>query len=220
MNLVLITSVINTSKNPLSYINTRSVYSYSERLIDTKLTIESVKKYIPNTKIFLIECSHLKREDEEELKTLVDVYLNLCNNEKLVAQTSSPSKSMGEGVMTIEAIKYIIENNIQYETLFKISGRYWLNDKFNYSLYDNDIICIHRIQNNYNNVFTCFYKLPRNIAEKWYNFLLNSFSDFENCVGYELIFGKFINNLIDKKVEISKVGINGYVSVAREFIDM
>jgi len=220
-NLVIITSVINTSKNPLSYTNNRSVYTYNERLHDTQKTIESVKKYIPDCKVFLIECSNLEMEHEVNLKTSVDYYENLVVSDNIVRQTSSISKSMGEGVMTIEALKYISLKNIEYENLFKISGRYWLNENFNYSDYNNDMICIHRIQENYDNVFTCFYKLPKNIVSKWYLHLLNSFNEFRNCVGYELIFGAFINNLkdVDKK-EIKKVGINGYVSVAREFIDM
>jgi hypothetical protein len=220
MNLVLITSVINTSKKPLSYTTTRSAHSYADRFTDTQLTIESVKKYIPESKIFLIECSLLNEADENYLKANVDLYLNLWSQEKIVEQTTSKSKSMGEGVMTIEALLYLKENNVVYDNLFKISGRYWLNDVFNYKLYSHELICVHRILKDHDNVFTCFYKLPKRIAEQWCDFLQHSFEDFDNYVAYEHIFGKFINSLPDDKVEIFKVGINGYVSVSKDFVDM
>jgi hypothetical protein len=220
MNLILITSIIRVSNNPLSYIGYRSVHNSSERYEDTKKTIDTIKKYITNGKIFLIECSMLNKDEDDYFKTNVDYYLNLWPREKFIHMTSSLSKSMGEGIMTIEAIKYLNENNIKYDNLYKISGRYWLNDNFNYDLYDNNKICIHRIHNNYDNVFTCFYKLPKIIVDKWYHFLLQSANDFENCVAYEIIFGKFINSLTDTKIEIKTVGINGYVSVSKDFIDM
>ena len=43
-NLVIITSVLNISNNPLSYTPTRSVYSYEERLEQTFKTIDSLSK--------------------------------------------------------------------------------------------------------------------------------------------------------------------------------
>jgi len=220
MNLVLITSVINISNNPLSYTSTRSVYTREERYLDTKKTIESIKKYIPNNRILLVECSILSEEENKYLEENVDFYLNLCNKENIVKMTTSLSKSMGEGIMTIEAIKYMKEHNINYGNLFKISGRYWLNQNFNYELYNNNKICIHRIQNDYHNIATYLYKLPQIKVDEWYQFLSKSFEDFENCVGYEVIFGKFINSLIDDKIEIEKVGINGYISVSRDFLDV
>ena len=41
-NLVLITSVINTPKKPLSYSKIRSVFTREERFEQTKKTIESI----------------------------------------------------------------------------------------------------------------------------------------------------------------------------------
>ena len=48
-NLVLITSVICTTNNPLSYINTRSIYSHEERFEQTKKTIQTIREKIPNS---------------------------------------------------------------------------------------------------------------------------------------------------------------------------
>jgi hypothetical protein len=52
-NLVLITSVVKTPDKPLSYINSRSIYTHEERFEQTKKTIQSIRQKIPNVKIFL-----------------------------------------------------------------------------------------------------------------------------------------------------------------------
>ncbi len=53
-NLIVISSVINTTKNGLSYTNTRSVYSSDERYEQTIKSIESCKK-INDSEILFIE---------------------------------------------------------------------------------------------------------------------------------------------------------------------
>ena len=126
-NLVLITSVISTTNNPLSYINNRSVYSHLERFEQTKKTIESVKEKIPNSKIIIVECSNLNEEIINYLIKNSDYFLNLYNNQKIRNNISHISKSLGEGTMTLCALKFIIQNNIEFNNLIKISGRYWLS---------------------------------------------------------------------------------------------
>jgi len=59
INLVLITSIVNTPNLPLSYTKTRSVFTTEERFTQTKKTILSVKEKIPNCKILIVECSKL-----------------------------------------------------------------------------------------------------------------------------------------------------------------
>lgn len=74
-NLIVISSVINTTKNGLSYTNTRSVYSSDERYEQTIKSIESCKK-INDSEILFIETSTIYSEKEEKLKSLVDHYVN------------------------------------------------------------------------------------------------------------------------------------------------
>jgi len=160
-NLVLITSVICTPNTPLSYTNARSVYTHEERFQQTKRTIETIKQKIPNSKIIIVECSNLNFEQEDYLKKNSDYFLNLYNEEKIKNNISGKSKSLGEGTMTFCALKYIIDNNIDYNNLIKISGRYWLSNKFDYNKFNNNNIVIKYIDNNKDNVFTALYKLPR-----------------------------------------------------------
>ena len=129
-NIILITSVINTPNNPLSYSKTRSVYNRNERFEQTKKTIQSVKEKLPNIKIMIVECSNFNEEENNYFKENCDYILNLWEKKELHNNIFGTSKSLGEGTMTIEALKYIEELNLEYQYLYKISGRYWLNDNF------------------------------------------------------------------------------------------
>ena len=219
-NLVLITSVICTPNTPLSYTNTRSVYTYDERFEQTKRTIESVKQKIPNAKILLIECSNLNEEQEDYLKKNTDYFLNLINEPKKVKNVYSKSKSLGEGTITIEAIDYIKNNNILFDNFFKISGRYWLSENFNYTNFVNEDIIVHNINNDVNNTCTSLYKLNKINIIDFYNFLISNMNLMFQCIGYEVLFAIFLNLPKNNKViHMNKIGVNGYISVSNDFID-
>jgi len=216
-NLVLITSVICTTNNPLSYTNNRSVYSHNERFEQTKKTIETVKEKIPNSKIFIVECSNLNEEMTSYLIENSDFFLNLYNNEQIRNNTSHISKSLGEGTMTLCALKFIIQNNIEFENLIKISGRYWLSEKFEYKNFNNNDIVVKYIENNKDNVFTALYKLPKSLSLNFMIFLESSFNDMINCIGYEILFANFIKSQSLNIINVEPIGLEGYVSIAKIF---
>lgn len=221
-NITLITSIIDTPNNPLSYIKTRSVFTKEQRFEQTKKTILSIREKIPNNKILLVECSILTSEEREYFIENVDYFLNIydTNNNDLINRMFTISKSLGEGTMTIMALKYLFDNNIVFDFLYKISGRYWLNDNFNYNLFDNNLSCIHYINNDSNNVLSCFYKLTNKTTYDWFDFLLNSENDFINCIGYEVIFAKFLKKYNSNKIIENKIGISGYIAVCGTCIDV
>ena len=216
-NLVLITSVICTPNTPFSYINIRSVYSHNERFEQTKKTIESVKQKIPNAQILLVECSNLNKEQNEYFLSNTDYFLNLFQNEKIINNISSKSKSLGEGTMTLCGLNYIIDNNIVFNNLIKISGRYYLSEKFDYNKFNNNNIVIKYIDNNKDNVFTALYQLPKESIINFKIFLENKFNEMINCIGYENLFAIFIKSEKRLIVNLNPIGLEGYVSVAKEF---
>jgi hypothetical protein len=224
MNIILITSIIDTPNIPLSYCNIRSVFSKKERYEQTKKTIESVKK-IPNSKIFLVECSDLNNEEKEYFENNVDIFINLfeLNNENLIYNIHSKSKSLGEGTMTIYALNYLFENNINFKNFFKISGRYYLNDKFNYNIFDNEDVIIQCYNDN---LFasTMLYKQPYFISKLWYNFLLNSNHLFSNYESYERVHGLFIIELksnpdVKNIIDCKTLGVSGNISVCGGYVE-
>lgn len=217
--LFLVTSIINIPNTPLSYTPTRSVFTTEERFEQTKKTIESIREKIPNTYVFLIEYSDLPKEYSEYLKEHCDYFYNLYDEDKSLSdKIFGLSKSLGEGTMTLKAIEKMNEIGIlnEYDTFFKISGRYFLSDQFNLSNFENDDICI-RIIHNINNITTCLYKLPIKYVIILYYFLLHPLSQkrMHECVGYEQIFGDFIIFLNQPIKNLEIIGIDGYISVEK-----
>jgi len=215
-NLFLVTSVINISNNPFSYTNTRSVFTREERFEQTKYTLQSIKDKITNVKIMLIECSDLNEEETKYLKQNVDFFVNLYDtkDQEIIDKINSNSKSLGESQQTICGFKYLFENNIMFERVFKISGRYYLNDMFNYELFKNDFL---NARFDGINTTTCLYKLTYPTSQEWYNFLLNSTEDFINCIQYEYIFSNFLNKMVAENKYIvfdtKPLGVSGLCAV-------
>ena len=219
-NLVLITSVICIENKPLSYTNTRSVYSHEQRFEQTKKTIQTIREKIPNSKILLVECSNLNEEMTNFLLQNSDYFLNLYKDEKIRHNTTGLSKALGEGTMTMCAINYIKHNNIEYDNLFKITGRYWLSEKFNYNYFNNSDIQIHYINGDRNNTNTSLYKLHKTNVEEFMIFLNRNIHLMFQCIGYEVLFSIFLKETKPNKIiHLNKIGVNGYISVSHDFVD-
>jgi hypothetical protein len=221
-NLVFIGSIIKPPNWPLMYTSVRSVYTPLERFEDTKKTIQSVRNKIPNSVILLVECSELTEDENNYFRTHCEHVINLFDDAAAKSLIYSPSKSLGEATMTSNAIAYIKKHQIPFQHFFKISGRYWLNDKFIYLHYDNDHIIIRLIYNDPSNVATTLYKLPSRCLDDLSNFLSSNIKRLMDGEGYERVFATFIHEQLSKKepiVYIEKLGVCGYVSVANDFYD-
>lgn len=213
-NLVLITSIIDTPDKPLSYSKVRSVFTREERFEQTKKTIQSIKAKIPEHKIMIVECTDFTNNEQNYFEKECDYILNLWNRKELHSNIFGIAKAHGEGTMTIQALKYIKENNFEYNNLFKICGRYWLNDKFDYNYFNNNNLIFKKINENINNIFTSFYKIPFENVSNLLDFLTKTEIYMVKNIGYELLFGQYLKNLNYNNVEfIDKIGYEGKVTV-------
>jgi hypothetical protein len=217
-NLVLITSIVKTPNTPLSYA-VRSIYTHDQRFEQTKLTIQSIKEKIPNSKIFIVECSDLDEEQNNYFLQNSNYFLNLYNYENLRANMQSDSKSLCEGTMTSCALEYLLQNDIKFDNLIKISGRYYLSENFDYTKFNNNDIIIKYINNDINNVFTALYKIPRTCIESFNLFLQNNINRLISYIGYEVLFAEFIKLQEINKINIDPIGLKGNVSVSSDFYD-
>lgn len=208
-NLVLITSVIDTPNKQLSYSKIRSVFSRRERFEQTKKTIQSIKEKISNCKIIIVECSDLNEEENNYFKDNCDYLLNLWHENNLHDYIFGVSKSLGEGMMTIKALQYIQQLNLEYNYLYKISGRYWLNNNFKIQNIQDNVF--KKINNNTNNILTALYKIDKESVNKLLYFLVNNIENMKKCIGYEVLIAHFVKN-IDKKL-VDLIGLSGFVTV-------
>lgn len=201
--IVLVTSVINISNNPLSYSNIRSIFSPSERFEQTKNTVASIRKHLPKAKIFLLECTPLNNSDSGELSSSVDIFVNIVdenlpNKETLLNNINSSSKTLGESTLVTFALNYLEEKQIQFDRFIKLSGRYYINDHFNSVTFNNN----ENVVNNNNELSTCataFYQLSYKNSLLWNKFIQNEMNNSHSMYkdGIEIIFYKFINTIKD-----------------------
>lgn len=150
---VIVTSVVQTTTNPLSYSETRSIYSHQQRFEQTLETIESIRTYMPNTHILLIECSP-HSEWMNQLKARVDQFINLEFNEVV---NNGAEKGLGEKTLLLMALSNLTET---YDNIYKITGRYVLQNPIEWEPSDLPTFCR---TNNYgmeNGVHTFFYRIP------------------------------------------------------------
>lgn len=160
MDLVIISSAINTCNNPLSYYPVRSIYSPRERFYQTLRSIDSLSK-IPDKKILFVETT-LIPDYEEEIKSKVDFYRNIYRgNENII---DGPDKGIGEAISIMFGTAGI--DITEYDNIFKLSGRYYLNDNFNLSLWQNDdtIFWVNKVNGDF---LTVFYKINRKHYYQW-----------------------------------------------------
>lgn len=210
--LFIITSVIDTPNIPLSYSAIRSIYTRDERFEQTKKTISSIKEKIPEAKLMIVECSNYET-NKEQLDYLIDnsdYFFNLWDNQELHKYIFGTSKALAEGMMTIELINYINNNNIIFDNYAKISGRYYLNDNFNINLNnDKPIIATIWLENYTSLLYKINYKYLFLLKEHLISYL-NKMIEFYS---FELIFRDFFLKYSDDVEKQSLEGVSGNITV-------
>ena len=201
-NFVIITSVINISKNPLSYTNTRSVFSPEERYEQTLKTISSVREKIPDSKILLVESTEINKEMSSTIKELVDYFIIVNDKSHVI---NGPFKGAAETTQILESLRKIDFST--YQNIFKISGRYWLNDKFDYSKFENEK---NIFQKRSDTLATVFYKIS---DKDLYLSTLEYCSTNPNMLELNF-YERYCYNY--NNIEI--LGVEGFVSVDGNFI--
>lgn len=212
-DLFIITSVINTGNKPWSYTSLRSCFSIEERFNQTLHTIKSIRDLNDNSKILLVECSDINDNMTNLLKEKVDYFIQTYNNPDVHdACLQSNKKGYGEVQKVKIVCDYIIDNNIVFNRLFKISGRYYLNSSFDKS--------------NYNTTsFTFKFFGSRNGSTVLYSLPYSLFSEYRNKINEIIYFYKtnpptgletLLPNICNPVSKISTLGVSGYVAILND----
>jgi len=182
INTVLITSKIIVSKNKLSNINTRSIYTAEERYSQTLDTIDSIRKFIPNSQIILYDNSVLLKNMYDTINGKVDVFINDTNNDSINYMTDVlPYKGISEVCQLLEIFKFIQNNNIPIGNIFKISGRYTITDIFDITQYTSDnVFCKNYNVKDRDYYYNSFYYINSNYIYNYLNALNNIYENRNN----------------------------------------
>ena len=219
-NIIIITSVLNISNNPLSYYHKRSVFTIEERFEQTLKSIKSIKEKMGSEissetdskiEIFFCECSDLLLypEYEEILKKEVSYFYNFYDDFETRNNVLSKYKGLGELYLMKKALKIINYSGEKYKFIFKLSGRYFLNENFSYQDFNNNYNIMNFWDNSAQAYASIFYKicfqdilLFINSLDK-FNYDLIHGNSFEQCLY------KFFNHNI---LVNNKLNISGYLS--------
>jgi len=218
VNACIITSILRTPDTPLSYTNTRSVYTPKERFEQTKKTIQSIRDHIPDTHIVLVECSKLLDEEIDYFKSNTDHLINLYDDDWSRNAIYSTSKSFGEWAMMKSVFHYILNCNIQFESVYKISGRYWITDRFDYTVVQRERNTALKVP--HGGISTRLYKLDFSSIVIFNAFLESKVSDMLKFKSFEDLFKEFLITLPQNNVKyLHVIGVAGNIAVDGYLID-
>ena len=128
-----------------SAINTRfGVYSAAERLLQTVITIRSIKQKVPTAKIILVEMAGLPLSNQQTatLVSEVDVLLDFTDDAAVKSMYTSTDNwdivKNGTEIMVFGAALKLLTSDGEFagiDRIHKISGRYVINDMFDPTTY-------------------------------------------------------------------------------------
>jgi hypothetical protein len=125
------------------------IYSPQQRLDQTLATIANLRDRVPGCQIVLSEVSGngLQSRYEEQLMDAVDVFLDFTNNTEVRGIYNEPRwydnwdvvKNLTELTTFPQALHQVLQADLlgDVDRIFKMSGRYLLNDKFDLSYYEH-----------------------------------------------------------------------------------
>ena len=107
----------------------------------------------------------------------MNIFINITDN-KLINYCTN--KHTNKGIGELIQIKYMLKfvNDITFSNLFKITGRYIINEKFDFKKYDND----KNIFKHNNSIeiskyyYTSFYKISNANYSKYFNIIEKLFN--------------------------------------------
>ena len=210
-NIVIITSVLNCINEPLSYYHIRSVLNTEDRFKQSLVSINSIKKYIPNVDILYCECSDLSnnKDYENEIISNVDYYYNFYDNINIQNDVNSALKGLGEISILLEAINKLVDIKKEYTNIFKLSGRYYLNNNFDYSIFNNNNNVVTYWDNSSLAYCTIFYKININDIYLFKSALIKSIPDVKKLNSIEQSIYKYFQ----KDIQIvDKLNISGILA--------
>lgn len=200
----IISSAINT---PLA-----SVFNTETRYEQTVNTIKSIKIKVPNSSIFLHDVTHLDTNYVNNLSKIVDNFF--IHNE-----ISSEPKSLGEALLVRKALLYPEIKN--YDFIFKISGRYYLNDEFNikYLINENkNKIMAKRQSHPHMYPHTCYNTVLYCIGNEMIDYTINSLENVYKNLFHDIEHSIFRNIDENNFINLKNLGVEGLFAPTGGFL--
>ena len=188
-------------------------------------TINSIRKHIPDAYIVLIDNSIFNYFEYYVLNNLVDTFINITNNPTLNYFTDIfEYKAFGEISQTLQFLELFLKQDYsKIKNFFKITGRYEINNEFDYHQYNNELNIFkkHLSIKDKEYYFTCFYKLDKSILKEIQNIFINFVNNKEKYMNsYSDLEVIFPNAIIDKIHSVENLGIIENIGVWKKITNI
>jgi len=217
MHLVIVTCAVETTTSS-------SCFSVPDRILQIKNTIYTIQHRIPNPYIVILETGSATEEQKKELQAFVhEIHSNVL---------TTVNKNTGEATMMYnylqsDAFKKIFDT---IETINKVSGRYFLNDKFNFNRYPLDTLIIkHRRGDIGEHLYeTRYYRFPISHFKYFFeklHYIITSENNYLAAGDVEHLFYDHVFFPMDKTqyilgfTDTDKIGVAGWVSGDGTYIE-
>jgi hypothetical protein len=177
-DVFIITSVIHTGTRAWSYTPVRSLFTPEQRLQQTFETIRSIRQYAPGATLILVEGGDKKYD---ELVKAVDYFVDafsIPNTREFCLESNN--KGLGDAWLLLCGLRVIQQLRINMRYVFKVSGRYRLNNKFCMDKFVLDRPTFRRI----NKVccYTFCFCVPGSMLNEFIRIMENTVSEFQTRI--------------------------------------
>jgi len=217
MNLVIISCAIHTTTSS-------SCFSDDIRIEQMQNTMRSIMNKIPDAYTVILETGSATQEQKNKISRY--------SNEYHTQNVTNLNKNTGEATMLYrylqsDAFKAIVD---KLETINKVSGRYFLNDNFNFNRFSLETIIVkHRLGEIGEHLFeTRYYRFPRSHLPYFFEKLESIMTSPKKELEYddvEHLFYKYDMFPINKThynlgfTQHDRIGIAGWVAGDGKFIE-
>ena len=219
-----------------SAINTKfGVYDSDTRLRQTLETVASIQRYVPDAKIILVECGAIPLTDTQEhaLKAEVAEIISYNDDEDVHAIFVSDNWDVVKNTTEVMCFRRALQHCVDYnlfdgvDRVFKMSGRYRLNDNFDpaqYIMAPESIVTTHKHPSQFpyevtlvkyqymSRLWSWPAQMTQRIIDEVYDAGLNYMAERISQGGYcdiEHMLYKFLP--ADGVLEVHKVGLEGNI---------
>lgn len=209
-----------------------SIFSNEERFNQTVNTIKSIQKYCPNSQIYVIDVSSEEGYEEylNKLSTTGASVLYFGNIPIIKEYSKNGMKSEGELTALLLFLEWFEQNKIEAKRIYKISGRYELNDNFKLGLeYKNSFVFLKSVDSWMPEEVQNSTGMKKFFEARLYHMDYDLLSLYKKCIYNTLqICNRFNVNIEhsiyhvlrnENVVELDKIGVSGRIAPSGEVKD-
>lgn len=149
--LFLVSSTLCPSKEKVAGDHIRSIFDSKQRYEQTLNTIETIREKCPHSYIVFLETSNMPEEYKKKIASLTEIIIDFSQSKTAKTFTDSANKSLGELYTLLIGMKNVLSMDIEFDTIFKLGGRYYLNSKFDLEKFDSKSVVFREFTNETDN---------------------------------------------------------------------